>query len=86
MDYKARITAEFLAEKSHESADKMERLTDDMRRIAIKTEKETVFMRIVTVVTLFFLPGTFVSVSLRTVLENDELTATDVNEYRRASI
>lgn len=64
MDYQTRVTAEFLAEKSQGSAETMEKLTDDMRLIAKKTEKETIFMRIVTVVTMFFLPGTFVSVSI----------------------
>ena len=52
-----------LAEKAQMSAEKMEALTEQMNDIAIKTERETVSMRIVTIVTLFFLPGTFVSVS-----------------------
>lgn len=63
MEYKSTATTKLLAEKAQDSAEKMEILTYHMREIAIKTEKETVFMRIVTVVTLFFLPGTFVSVS-----------------------
>ena len=42
----------------------MENMTRQMHKIAVKTEKETVSMRIITLVTLFFLPGTFVSVSL----------------------
>jgi hypothetical protein len=33
-----------------------------MEDIAKRTEKETISMRIITVVALFFLPGTFVSV------------------------
>jgi len=41
----------------------MEQMTSRMEEIALKTEEETVSMRIVTYVTLFFLPGTFVSVS-----------------------
>ena len=52
-----------LAQKAQMSAEKMEALTEQMNDIAIKTERETVSMRIVTIVTLFFLPGTFVSVS-----------------------
>lgn len=52
-----------LTEKAQQSQNKMEKMTIHMREIAIKTEQETVFMRIVTVVTLFFLPGTFISVS-----------------------
>ena len=52
-----------LAQKAQMSAEKMEALTEQMNDIAIKTERETVSMRIVTIVTLFFLPGIFVSVS-----------------------
>lgn len=47
----------FLAEKASVSAKKMEDISD-------KTKLETVSMRIITLVTLFFLPGTFISVSL----------------------
>ncbi len=35
----------------------------NMEDIAVKTKLETVSMRIITLVTLFFLPGTFISVS-----------------------
>lgn len=35
----------------------------DMRKIADKTERETASMHIITLVTLIFLPGTFVAVS-----------------------
>lgn len=38
-------------------------MTDEMRELAVKTKQETVSMRIITLVTLFFLPGTFISVS-----------------------
>jgi hypothetical protein len=41
----------------------MEDMTDSMHKIAVKTKQETVSMRIITLVTLFFLPGTFTSVS-----------------------
>jgi hypothetical protein len=41
----------------------MELVTDSMHQIAKKTEQETVSMKIITLVTLFFLPGTFISVS-----------------------
>jgi len=63
MEYKNTEASRYLAQKAQESAQKMEKLTFHMHEIAVKTEKETVSMRIVTVVTLFFLPGTFVSVS-----------------------
>lgn len=52
-----------LAEKAQQSAVKMEVMTERMHEIAIKTKQETVSMRIITLVTLFFLPGTFISVS-----------------------
>ena len=37
-------------------------MTGDMGDIALKAKVETVSMKVVTVVTLFFLPGTFISV------------------------
>ena len=37
-------------------------MTDEMNDIARKTQTETVSMKIITLVTLFFLPGTFISV------------------------
>lgn len=39
-------------------------MTKDMNEIARKTKIETVSMKVITVVTLFFLPGTFISVCL----------------------
>lgn len=41
----------------------MEIMTTDMSVIARKTKTETVSMKIITLVTLFFLPGTFIAVS-----------------------
>ena len=51
-----------VAKESHASTLKMERMTTSMQDIARKTKHETVSMRIITLVTLFFLPGTFISV------------------------
>ena len=51
-----------LASKAHESTRNMEAVTLEMHLIAQKTEQETVSMRVTTLVTLFFLPGTFISV------------------------
>ncbi|MCJ1460308.1 hypothetical protein MMC28_010687 [Mycoblastus sanguinarius] len=42
----------------------MQRMTADMHEIAIKTKQETISMRIITFVTLCFLPGTFISVGV----------------------
>ena len=52
-----------LATKSQHSAKKLEAMTEAMHLIAVKTKEETVSMRVITLVTLFFLPGTFISVS-----------------------
>jgi Mg2+ and Co2+ transporter CorA len=54
---------QLLAKKAQVSTERMETMTDAMYEIAKKTEQETVSMRIITLVTLFFLPGTFISVS-----------------------
>ena len=51
-----------LADQSRKSTNNMESLTHDMRKVAHKTKSETVSMKIITLVTLFFLPGTFISV------------------------
>ncbi|KAK0673582.1 hypothetical protein QBC41DRAFT_311100 [Cercophora samala] len=48
----------------HVSAQRMEELTVSMHTIAEKTEKETASMHIITLVTLVFLPGTFVAVRI----------------------
>jgi hypothetical protein len=46
-----------------EATDEMERLTKSMHFIGMIAQKEAIAMRIITVVTLVFLPATFVSVS-----------------------
>jgi len=43
----------------------MKDITKDMQDIAQKTKQETVSMRIITLVTLLYLPSTFISVSLK---------------------
>nr|OQO20387.1 hypothetical protein B0A51_13271 [Rachicladosporium sp. CCFEE 5018] len=52
-----------LADKAQASADEMRDMTGEMHRIAADTKSETINMRIITLVTLFFLPGFFISVS-----------------------
>jgi hypothetical protein len=56
--------SKLLALKAQQSTENMEVMTKDMHILAQKTKQETVSMRIITLVTLFFLPGTFISVSL----------------------
>ena len=71
-----------IAGKAHESTQNMEYITREMHIIAQKTKQETVSMRIITLVTLFFLPGTFISVC-RT-LSSQKLTngPTDAYEHK----
>lgn len=54
------------AKRAQDSTDRMEKITDAMFEIAKKTQKETVSMKIITLVTLFFLPGTFISTIMST--------------------
>ncbi|KAF2644778.1 hypothetical protein P280DRAFT_476771 [Massarina eburnea CBS 473.64] len=58
------------SKRAHESAVKMEAMTSNMNDIAQKTRQETVSMRIITLVTLFFLPGTFIGVSFDPTLQH----------------
>jgi hypothetical protein len=51
-----------LTKHAQESAERMEDMTKEMNRVALKTKDETVSMKIITLVTLFYLPGTFMSV------------------------
>merc|ERR1711939_1159859 len=55
-----------LARRSQVSAQNMEVMTREMHVLARKTTQETVSMRIITLVTLFFLPGTFISTLMST--------------------
>ncbi|KAH8598232.1 hypothetical protein B0O99DRAFT_616213 [Bisporella sp. PMI_857] len=68
-----------VAKEAQYSAKKMEAMTESMHQIAIKTKQETVSMRIITLVTLFFLPGTFISV--RTSLSCYIWSSTDRSFY-----
>jgi Mg2+ and Co2+ transporter CorA len=54
---------EHFAKRAQVSAERMESVTLAMHGIAKKTEQETVSMRVITTVTLFFLPATFIAVS-----------------------
>lgn len=52
------------SEKMEDYSQSMEEWTQNMHKIAVRTEQETVSMHIVTIFTLIFLPGTFLAVSL----------------------
>lgn len=62
LDYQNKKAAEGFAQKALMSAIKMESISEDMRVMTIKTKRETVSMKILAGVTMFYLPGTFVSV------------------------
>ena len=56
------VQAQLSAQKMEHLTQDMSNMTRDMNEIAKKTKMETISMRIVTLVTLLFLPGTFISV------------------------
>jgi hypothetical protein len=62
LQYSNMKTGEYFAAHAKESTETMEILTKNMHELATKTKKETVSMHFITVLTLFFLPGTFVAV------------------------
>ncbi|KAL9632499.1 MAG: hypothetical protein Q9164_005280 [Protoblastenia rupestris] len=62
LDFQNTQASKTLALQSRKSTKNMEVMTTDMSEIARKTKTETVSMKIITLVTLFFLPGTFISV------------------------
>ena len=71
----------------------MEALTYGTLKLAEKTKQETVSMRIITLVTLAFLPGTFISVGLlvsasemcKTCLTREQtLMSTDIIKFQNA--
>lgn len=56
--------SEFFAIRAQQSAVSMELMTKDMSAMALATQKDTASMRIITIVTMLFLPGTFVAVRM----------------------
>lgn len=55
---------ESMTQEMHEATIKMEKMTKSMHKVAERTERETASMHIITLVTLIFLPGTFIAVRL----------------------
>jgi hypothetical protein len=66
VEYQAMQANQRFANEAKHSAVRMERMTKRMQDMTIRTTLETVLMRIITVVTVFFLPGTFVSTLMST--------------------
>ncbi|KAH8707101.1 hypothetical protein GQ44DRAFT_831069 [Phaeosphaeriaceae sp. PMI808] len=66
LQYRSNKASESSAKKAEVSASQMAALTLDMHEIAQKTKRETVSMRVITSVTLFFLPATFLATFMST--------------------
>jgi Mg2+ and Co2+ transporter CorA len=62
MDARRQSQAQQSTKNMEQMSKRMELITEDMHEIAQKTQRETVSMRIITLVTLFFLPATFIAV------------------------
>jgi Mg2+ and Co2+ transporter CorA len=89
LDYQNMQASQKLAAKGQDSANSMEKMTRQMHEIAVRTKKETVSMKIITLVTLFFLPGTFISVSQHShetarniLIIKQTLMSTDIIRYK----
>jgi hypothetical protein len=78
LQYQSMEASNLLAQRAQQSADHMEGMTRDMHQLARKTKQETVSMRIITLVTLFFLPGTFISL-------HQTLMSTDIIHFQTGS-
>ncbi|KAG9228899.1 hypothetical protein BJ875DRAFT_217146 [Amylocarpus encephaloides] len=66
LQFQSMEASKSIAGRSQESTEHMEAMTKDMHVLALRTKQETVSMRIITLVTLFFLPGTFISTIMST--------------------
>lgn len=75
VEYQSMQANKIFAEEARLSAQRMEEMTEKMQDLTLKTTIETVLMRIITVVTVFFLPATFVSTLMSTDIVH--FTATD---------
>lgn len=65
-EYQNALVNQELSNRAQESQRQMEDMTRHMSTLTEKTQQETVSMRIITLVTLFFLPGTFISTLMST--------------------
>ncbi|KAF1948008.1 hypothetical protein EJ02DRAFT_391532 [Clathrospora elynae] len=66
LQHRSSKASEFYAKESRESAARMEKMTVKMQDLAMITKQETVSMRVITTVTLFFLPATFIATFMST--------------------
>jgi len=89
LQHQSSKASEYYAKESRKSAARMEKMTLTMQDLAVKTTQETVSMRVITTVTLFFLPATFIAVSHRsTVPDNGALTddTSDFHEHKHSKV
>ena len=89
LQHQSSKASEYYAKESRKSAARMEKMTLTMQDLAVKTTQETVSMRVITTVTLFFLPATFIAVSHRsTVQGNGALTddTSDFHEHKHSQV
>jgi hypothetical protein len=64
LEHSALLASKELGEATQMSTDSMHTLTKKMHWIARKTLEDTVSMKVITFVTLLYLPGTFISVGV----------------------
>lgn len=70
VEYQSMQANRMFATEARCSAQRMEEMTKEMKSLTKKTTLETVLVRIITVVTVFFLPATFVSTFMSTDIVN----------------
>ncbi|ETN46501.1 uncharacterized protein HMPREF1541_00686 [Cyphellophora europaea CBS 101466] len=63
LQYRNMITNKLATQESIKSTKNTEKLTKEMNDLTQRTKSETVMMRVISLVTVVFLPGTFISVS-----------------------
>ncbi|EXJ92076.1 hypothetical protein A1O3_00626 [Capronia epimyces CBS 606.96] len=79
VEYQSMQANKMFAAEARCSALRMEQMTKEMKALTLKTTLETVLMRIITVVTVFFLPATFVSTLMSTDIVNFKTTDSNIN-------
>lgn len=63
MQYRSMQASGFFAKEAQNSTRNMEKMTQNMQTVANRTQQEAISMRVITLVTLFFLPATSIAVS-----------------------
>ncbi|KAF2103949.1 hypothetical protein NA57DRAFT_50805 [Rhizodiscina lignyota] len=66
LEYRNLEASKQATQKSQESADKMQILTEEMNQVAFKTARQTALMTLIAFVTIVYLPATFISTVMST--------------------